>query len=153
MSAGIDTSVLDETVFAIAEEVFSAMIDGEPGLLARWFSEAPELTEPTYAWVDMLGAQPGRVLVNADRSTATEIARGLLCMAPDEPVEDADLVDAFGEIANVVGGNVKSLVPEPGPLTLPQVSDTAPGGGARFLYEIKLSWRGLPVAISLWVLP
>ena len=39
-------------------------------------------------------------------------------MDESESVSDADFADAVGEIANVVGGNIKSLVTNPGALTL-----------------------------------
>lgn len=153
MSAAIDMGVFAETVFAIAEEVFTAMIDGEPGLLAPWYDEMPVLADATYAWVDVHGVHPGRVLVATEHETAELLTRALLGMGSDEPVADADFVDAFGEIANVVGGNVKALVPDPGPLTLPQVSPLAPAGQAVLLHEARFAWRGRPLAISLWSLP
>ncbi len=37
MSAAIDLGVFAETVMTIAEEVFTAMVDGEPGLLQQAF--------------------------------------------------------------------------------------------------------------------
>ena len=33
----------------------------------------------------------------------------------------ADIADALGELANIIGGNVKSLLPEPCALSLPHV--------------------------------
>jgi len=153
MSAGIDMGVFSETVFAIAEEVFTAMIDGEPGMLQPWFDDLPPFDPGTYAWVDVHGHQPGRVLVGTGTETATALTRALLAMDEDDPVSDADFVDAFGEIANVVGGNVKALVPDPGPLTLPIVASSAPDDGAMLLHEARFAWRGRPLAISLWGLP
>lgn len=154
MSAGIDMTAFAETVNAIADEVFTAMVDGEPGHLNPWFEAPPVLGDPIHSWVDVHGSHPGRVLVTTERETATRLTRALLVMDPDDEVSDADFVDAFGEIANVVGGNVKALVPDPGPLTLPLVNATAPSGdGAVLLHETLLDWRGAAVSISLWSLP
>ena len=80
------------------------------------------------------------------------LTRALLAVPDDEAVSEADFVDAVGEIANVVGGNVKALVPDPGPLTLPQVAPAPPGDGATLLHRAQLVWRGHPLAISLWSL-
>ena len=63
------------------------------------------------------------------------------------------MVDAFGEIANVLGGNVKALLPEYVALTLPEVSRQSPSGaGAVRLIEARLTWRGRQLIISLWTI-
>ncbi|HMO10408.1 MAG TPA: chemotaxis protein CheX [Actinotalea sp.] len=153
MSAAIDMGVFGETVLAIAEEVFTAMIDGEPGLLLAAFEPVDLPADATFAWVDVHGLHPGRVMLATEHETAMMLTRALLGMGEGEDVSDADFVDAVGEIANVVGGNVKALVPDPGPLTLPQVSPMAPADGAALLHESQLVWKGRPLAISLWSLP
>jgi len=62
-------------------------------------------------------------------------------------------VDAFGEIANVVGGNVRALLPEHVALTQPEVSRHSPlGDSAVRLNEAQLAWRGRPLVISLWTI-
>lgn len=156
MSTGIDLAVFAGTdpIYTIAEELFSAMIDGEPGMLTEWFGPRPELTDTIHAWVDVHGGAPSRVLLTIESDTAMQVTRLLLAMDADEPVGDADFVDALGEVANVVGGNIKALVPDPGALTLPIVSHTAPQtDGSQLLHEAAMAWRGRPLAISLWSLP
>ena len=156
MSAAIDMAAFAGTdpILTLAEEVFSGMIDPEPESLREWLGDVPAPVEPTYAWVDLGGEMPGRVLLTTERTTAERLTRGLLALGPDEPVEDADLVDAFGEVANVLGGNVKSLVPDPGVLTLPQVSSAVPEGPVQDLvHEVRLDWRGDLLVIALWSLP
>ena len=136
---------------AIAEEVFAAMVDGEPGLLQPWWDGPATVTEPLHAWVDLHASYTGRVLLTTDASTADDLARALLGMDAAEAVSEADLVDAFGEVANVVGGNLKALLPEQGKLTMPEVSREAPSHeGAFQLDEVLLAWRGRPLIISVW---
>lgn len=152
---------VDEAVFqgadpvhAIAVEVFTAMIDGEEGHLRIWDGEAPPLVDAVHAWVDVQGAARGRVLLTTEEPTAHHLTRALLEMSADEPVGDADMVDALGEVANVVGGNVKALVPDTGALTLPQVRHgEAPEGTDALLHELRLDWCGRPLVITLWSLP
>lgn len=140
--------VADEVV-TIAEDVFTAMVDGEPGTVTLWSGdEAP--AADTHAWVDVVGPFHARALISMTATTADELARALLAMAPDEAVSDADLVDAVGEIANVVGGNVKALLPDGGALTLPRVSHVRPDADGALAHEVTLSWRGAAVVISLW---
>ncbi len=153
MSAAIDLGVFAETVMAIAEEVFTAMVDGEPGVLQQAF-------EP----VDAAGRRHVRVGRRARRAARSGAARhrardghaahpGAARHDRPEEVSDADYVDAVGEIANVVGGNVKALVPDPGPLTLPQVATARPAATRRCCSTRPFAWRGRPLAISLWSLP
>jgi hypothetical protein len=153
MSAAIDLGVFAETVMAIAEEVFTAMVDGEPGVLQQAFEPVTLPADATFAWVDVHGDQPGRVLLATEHETAMQLTRALLGMTDHEEVSDADYVDAVGEIANVVGGNVKALVPDPGPLTLPQVATTQPTDDATLLFDAPFTWRGRPLVISVWTLP
>ena len=147
------TVVEHDQVFLIAQDFFAAMVDGDHGLLLAWEGDLPAFTEPIVGWVDLFGEWTGRASLSTERSTAHELARALLDLALDERVTDLDLVDAFGEVANVVGGNVKSLLHTQGSLGLPQVSRTAPTQpGAVVEQELWLSWRGLPLVVTIWAL-
>ena len=155
MNLDIDIAVFEGTdpVYTIAEEVFSSMIDQEPGSLRKWDGAVPELVQQIHAWVDVHGAIPGRVLLSTEQPTAEDLTRALLAMAPDEAVEDADIVDALGEVANVVGGNVKALVPDPGTLGLPVVAHVRPLlAPEKLLYELPLDWRGRILVVGVWTL-
>ena len=146
------TTVDTDQVYAIAESVFAAMIDGDEGLLLPWYGELPPIVEPLAAWVDLHGELPGRATLVCEVSTAHELTRALLMMEPDEPVGDDDLVDAFGEIANVVGGNVKSLLPAQDTLGLPQVAhEEPPAAAGHVAQELRLSWRGHLVVVTIWL--
>jgi len=134
-------------VQSIAEQVFAAMIDDDPSTLVLWSGAFPELADPLEAWVDLTGSWTGRVALNTERATAHDLSRALLGMAPDEPVDDGDVMDAFGEVANVVGGNVKSLLTEVGDLGLPQVAQAAPPMAGSVLHELRMSWRGRPFVV------
>ncbi|HEY8719385.1 chemotaxis protein CheX [Pengzhenrongella sp.] len=146
--------VSGEQIMAITAEIFDAMVDDEPGLLTRWVVGAPiVMDDPLHAWVDMHAGISNRVRLTVDAGTADDLARILLGMDSDEVVVEADLVDAFGEIANVVGGNLKALLPVQGRLTMPQVSREAPSGdGAVQLDEVTLAWRERPIVVSVWMI-
>lgn len=145
--------VEQDQVYAITEEVFGAMIDPEPGYLRLWDEGAlPTPADPLAAWVDVHGELAGRAAVICETATAHDLARALLRMEPDEEVTPADLVDAFGEVANVVGGNIKALLPSQGSLTLPQVAAAVPPAPADApVHELALNWRGHPLAVVVWL--
>mgnify|MGYP001184926511 CR=1 FL=1 len=140
-------------VLTIAQDMFSAMIDGEPGLVTWWGGESAIILEPVNAWVDVQSAEPVRALVTTERATAEHTTRALLGMEPEESVAGEDMQDAFGEIANVIGGNLKGLMPEGGTLTLPIVTSGPPGMPGTPAWECQLAWRAAPIVISMWHLP
>jgi chemotaxis protein CheX len=152
MSFEIDAQMFEgaDPVYDIASEVFAAMIDGEPGFVRRWEGPEPTPENALFAWVDVQGPMSGRVLLSTEHATAVEVTRALLGLEPDEAVGHADIVDAFGEVANVVGGNVKSLGPDHSVLTLPEVTDERPPTEGDAMHSVALEWRGRPFVISLW---
>ena len=68
------------------------------------------------SWVDVVGPWTGTVVLTTGRETAAELTRALLGEHAPAELEDEDVDDAFGEIANVVGGNVKAALPGPSAL-------------------------------------
>jgi chemotaxis protein CheX len=149
----IATAVDARHITAIATEVFAAMIDRETGLLTSWSGGPMTVADPLHAWVDLCTVPVSRLQVTTDAATAADLTRSFLTLGEAEPVVEADVVDAFGEIANVLGGNIKALLPEHVALTLPEVSRQSPSdAGALRLSEARLAWRGRPLAISLWTI-
>ena len=139
------------TVVAIAQDVFAALVDDgevlvqECGAPAGW-------SEPVSAWVDMRSeGLPGavRTRVVAERGDVEVLVRALLREPADAVVSHEDVVDAFGEIANVVGGNVKALLPELATLSLPEVVAGADVGVEDLVVSVPLVWRSRVVVVSL----
>lgn len=146
------TTVDHDAVHAIAQEVFAAMVDGDLGLLLPWDGDLPELPDAVVAWVDLHGEWSGRAVLVTAHETAEDLARALLALESGSAVSRPDLEDAFGEIANVVGGNLKSLLPHAGTLGLPQVgSEVPPLAGAARVQHLPLSWRGRLLVVDVWV--
>ena len=148
----MSTVIVGDDVYAIAAEVFAAMVDGAPGTVRPWQSPEPVWADPVVAWVDLHGGWTGRAVVTTERGTADDLARALLDLPAGEPVAEDDLRDAFGEIANVVGGNVKALLPFTGTMGLPQVA-TSPGAAALpasvLVTRVLLDWRGQALELAV----
>ncbi|WP_062382445.1 chemotaxis protein CheX [Demequina iriomotensis] len=156
MTATIDWApVLDtDPLLQISQDLFATMIDAEPGHVHHWVGSRPELVDPRYTWVDVTDEQIVRVVIGTGRETGEAITRALLALPDDAEVTDEDFMDAVGEVANVVCGNVKSLVTHPGTLTIPVVAHAAPPlGDGTVLVDACLSWRGAPLTVALWLLP
>ncbi len=141
---------VDDVIRSVTGRVFGMMIDSAPGGLRAWSGQAPAFVDPTAAWVDVDGARRARILLTCEWVTAARMTRGLLGLGPTEPVDAADVVDAFGEVANVLGGNLRSLLPDPGALSLPQVARRGPERPAAEVdHEVVLDWRGDRLVVAL----
>lgn len=144
------TSTLAQSVVPMAQDLFTAMVDGEPGLLLPMEALEEPILDPLYAWVDIVGPAVSRTLVVTARETADRLARSLLLKEDDEPVTLEDVQDALGEVANVVGGNLKAMMPEGSSLTLPVVEHAEPSASRPADHEQALLWWGGPILIQLW---
>ena len=139
--------LIDEaTVEAIVQEAWIALV-GEEEILLPVPGQLPPAA--VSSWVDIVGPWTGSVVLTTGRDTAEELCRALLGPATPPVVEEEDVADAFGEIANVVGGNVKAAMPGPSGLSLPQVGEAPAVRNPADLVRVELLWRGEPVSISV----
>ena len=141
------SELIDEgTVLSIAEEAWVALV-GEDELLVP----VPEPLPPDVlsSWVDVVGPWTGSVVLSTGAPTAAELTRALLGDHAPELLEHEDVADAFGEIANVVGGNVKAALPGPSALSLPEVGNPPAVRNPADVVRIDVLWRGQPLSISV----
>jgi hypothetical protein len=149
--SGPTSAIAADEVYAIVGEVFSAMVDGEEGTLAPWPAGLSADEHDVAAWVDVHGPWAGRASLETSSGTAFDLTRALLRIPASAPVTDEDLVDALGEVANVVGGNVKALLPAHGTLGLPRVGPALPDDGAVHpVQRLPLGWRGRSLVLTVW---
>jgi chemotaxis protein CheX len=66
-----------------------------------------------------------------------------------EDLADADLVDAVGELANIVGGSVKSCIDGHARLSLPAVEKARAEDCHGSLLMSVSSWQGHPLRVSV----
>ncbi|TQN40801.1 chemotaxis phosphatase CheX-like protein [Blastococcus colisei] len=145
------TELIDEdTVQSIAQEAWSALI-GDDEFLVPLPGGLPD--DAVSSWVEIVGPWTGAVVLTCGRSTAEALARCLMAEhAP--PVLDADdIQDALGELANVVGGNVKAVLPGPSVLGLPEVGSVPPAGhtadASADTCRVDLLWRGQSLIVTV----
>jgi chemotaxis protein CheX len=141
------TDLIDEaTVQGIADETWLALL-GIDEVLVPVPAEVPG--DALSAWVEITGPWSGAVVLTCGRATAEELSRTLLRGPVDEPIDRADVADAMGELANVVGGNIKALLPSPSVLGLPDVGGHPPNASSADTCSVGLLWRGQPVTVSV----
>jgi chemotaxis protein CheX len=110
--------------------------------------DAPLPDDVVTAFVDISGGWQGRVLVATTTEGALALASQMLRI-PESRVDEADLADAIGELANIVGGSVKSCVDGQCALSLPNVSRYAPGVATADALEVLASWNDYPLCIRV----
>ena len=138
----IDAGVVE----AIAGEAWLALV-GEDEVLIPLPGELP--ADVVSSWVDVVGPWTGSVVLTTGRDTAVELTRALLRESAPEALEDEDVEDAFGEIANVVGGNIKASLPGSSAMSLPEVGTAPAVRNPEDLCRIDVLWRGQPLSISV----
>jgi chemotaxis protein CheX len=139
------TDLIDEeTVQSIAQEAWSALI-GDDEYLVPLPGGHP--ADPISSWVEVVGPWTGAVVLTCGRSTAEDLARCLLAEHAPPVLDEEDVADGLGELANVVGGNVKAVLPGPSVLGLPEVG-SAPAAGPDTC-RVELLWRGQSLTISV----
>jgi hypothetical protein len=141
------TGMLDAaTVQAIADDVWTSLVgDGE--VLVPLPVPAPEVT--ISAWVQIHGPWRGAVVVTCDEATAEALTECLLRARPPAVIEPEDVADALGELANVLGGNVKAALPGPSTLGLPETGPTPPAARPDDSVRVDAQWRGQSLTISV----
>lgn len=130
------------------EEVLTAFLleQGQP------IAPQPDDAGRVRASIAVTGGWSGHVTLDVSRAGAGDLARRML-MAED--VSEDDVVDAIGELVNVLGGNVKGLLLEESSLGLPEVrtDPTVQPGTPRAGTEVchaELVWAGHPVDVRVW---
>jgi len=112
-------AVSDEDLLAITEQVWSSYLDPE-GVSPLIPLPPAALPRDISASVSVTGAWKGHIVV-ACSSSAAKNAAGALLGIDLADVTPEDITDAVGELVNIIGGNVKGLMPEPSALSLPVV--------------------------------
>ena len=149
-SPSITTLIDTATVQEITEQAWLALV-GEDEVLVPL--PAPVPADALSAWVEILGPWNGSVVLTCGRDTAHELTRALLGEHAPEVLEDEDVDDALGELANVVGGNVKAVLPGPSVLGLPEVGVTPPPGHQADTCRVDVLWRGSPLTVRVQSVP
>ncbi|MFN7994824.1 MAG: chemotaxis protein CheX [Bryobacteraceae bacterium] len=119
MSNETSVEIAPNELAQIVESVFETMMNlpaEESGI--PWFPGADRLT----AAVNLTGSWMGAVLMECDRIQACRFAGRFLSTDPPETVND-DVRDTLGELANMIGGNLKCIMTSGIRLSIPSVVD------------------------------
>jgi chemotaxis protein CheX len=103
-------------------------------------------------FVNIGGAWQGTVLLEVSDYLSHAFGGRMLGVAADE-VSDRDVADSLGELTNMVGGNIKSLLPAPSNLSIPSVAEGSDyaiwAPGTDVLAQLTLRCEGEPMLITV----
>ena len=122
MTSEMSVEIQPDAVAQIVESVFETMMNLEISeSRTPWFPSVDRLT----AAVHLAGDWSGAVLLECNERQACHFAGLFLSMDPPDTVDEA-VRDVLGELANMIGGNVKCVLTPGIQLSMPAVVD---GGG------------------------
>jgi chemotaxis protein CheX len=136
----------------ITERVWGSLVES-PLLPRQPGQPAPAPGSRTFTGcVQITGAWEGAVTVHCSEELARVLTAAMFMVDPADTTPE-EVTDALGELANMVGGNVKALLPEPCRISLPAVADgmdyrlSVPG--ARPVSAVTWTCGGEPVMVRL----
>jgi chemotaxis protein CheX len=138
---------LADGIAAVVESVFAELLDLPA---ARPTASPSGASGPVLrASVRISGAWQGVVVVDCPEELARRTAAA---MWGGQPQDQTQIADAIGELANMIAGNVKVLLPGPSRLSLPAVADapaatSAPPGGV--IAGTTVACDGQPLTVWL----
>ena len=119
MPTEFSTETLTSALAQIVESVFGTMMSLEVGECSTpWFPSGDRLTSA----VHLAGDWNGAVLLECDRGQACRFAGRFLGMDPPGTVDDV-VRDVLGELAYMIGGNLKCVLTRGIVLSMPSVVD------------------------------
>lgn len=118
-----------EDILTVINNVFQTMLGVEATLNEG--GETSNKQDPITGCVQISGEWRGAVLVQTSADFSSQAAAKMLAIEEDQ-VELIDRQDVVAELTNMIGGNIKGLVPGPSRLSLPSVT-SAPADDIRVM--------------------
>lgn len=143
--------ILEQDILELTINVWSSVLELEvhpaPGPIGSLETE-----RTLSGCITLDGAWRGAVAIHCTTALARKVASVMFGVEP-EKASVAEVQDALGEITNMVGGQIKSLLPRPTRLSLPAVAE---GGdytlripGCTLINRLLLVCQGEPFQVSL----
>jgi chemotaxis protein CheX len=134
-------------------QIVAGVWDSVLGTEIQPVSEMRSPCEPLLAaCIQITGAWDGAVTLLCTPEVARQAAAVMFDMEVDN-ISSGDMKDSLGELVNMVGGGVKSLLPETCSLSLPAVVDgadyTLSIHGASAVQGVVFECQGQPVWVTL----
>jgi len=133
------------------ETIWSTMLGLEANLSQTMMAGRLKATTMT-GCIYITGAWRGAVKVECSSGLARRVA-AIMFGADACDVTSDQINDALGELTNIIGGNIKALLPEPSHLSMPAVTEgtdylfSVPG--SRPMAEMSFTCEGKPFQVTI----
>ncbi len=151
----VKEACIQDIVWDSASEAFTTMV---PLPIERTDSaaEPSTSTQSLICTITFTGTLQGFFSVLCSCESVERMARAMLMMEPDDPLEEAEICDAYGEITNILIGGLKSRINELVPdmkISIPSVirgQKITPGAGSGIeRVDLDVSVDGSPMKLAL----
>ncbi len=143
----------DSVIEQIVQSIYATMLNAE---LVRVEESAAPAKESLLATIQITGQWMGSVVISLSPDAARATAAAMLSISPDEAT-DADQQEVAAELVNMIGGNLKSLLPPPSYLSIPAVVTGDDFGqrmhGAALIDDVAFAWEGGALRVRLYAKP
>lgn len=112
MNGAISFSEINDKIIESTIEIFTGMVMMEISVAGEPLARLGPLKNSITGMVGLAGVQKGVLAVHFPKQLALDVTGSFLGMEVTEI--DADVQDAIGEIANMLGGNLKTILSDRG---------------------------------------
>jgi chemotaxis protein CheX len=138
--------ISDDAISEVTHNTWQALLPD----LGHLMPGTPCDGDAVIGFVEITGEFEGSISVACSYIAARRAAAVMFDVPQDRPHE-SQIDDAVGELVNVVGGSIKSMLPSPNDLSLPRVSRSTPGDfGSQLVARVDFTWIDEAIAICVW---
>ena len=133
----INNKIIESTI-----EIFTGMVMMEISVAGEPLTTLGSLENSITGMVGLAGVCKGVLAVHFPKQVALDVTGSFIGMEVDEI--NADVQDAIGEIANMLGGNLKTILSERGKDIMLSMPSTFSGDRYSFTYQVEVDRVILP---------
>jgi len=141
----------DATIHELTETVWDTVLDMP--VVRSAHAPAPPEGGVIASCIHISGKWEGMIVLNFSRPLGERIA-GVMFDTEPGVLSPAEIQDAVGELANVIGGNLKALLPGPCKLSLPLVDEGEDSAfdvfGGEKITEVSYVCEGEPFQVRVF---
>ena len=142
---------LEKEIRAFVEMIWSTVLRMD---VTSERSEAAPPTSAIEGRIRIRGGWHGTIVLQTDEQLANRAASKMLCLATGASASDKDAHDAIAELTNILGGNLKALLPGPSQLGLPVAGPSNDHGlgpiKGHMLAELAFHCDTMPLRVKLF---
>jgi chemotaxis protein CheX len=141
----------EETIVDLTSQLFSALLaDGDAIMATAAGADRLRSADTLIATVDITGTPPARVEVACSLPLARAVAAAMFATT-EHALDESAVLDAVGELVNIIGGNVKALFDGEAGLSLPalRIESGLPECPTGSACAATFLWRDEPLAVRV----